>query len=136
MRSTPLTRKACTERLYSVTMMVLRSLASCGRMPMARDRSITGRVWPRRLTTPQTNGWRCGISVSLGMCRTSCTLNTLMANSWRPARRNMRISRRFSPTSWVRWSTVSRMPAIVYSWAEITCCEGYRQTLAKLKPNK
>ena len=54
MRSTPPTRKACTERLYSVTMMVLFSLGVSGRMPMAWDRSITGRVWPRRLTTPQT----------------------------------------------------------------------------------
>ncbi|MNH23576.1 hypothetical protein D3C79_834800 [compost metagenome] len=112
MRSTPPTRKACTERLYSVTMMVLSGPGCSGRMPIAWDRSITGKVCPRRLTTPQTNAWRCGISVSLGSCSTSCTLNTLIANSCRPARRNIRISRRFSPTNCVRWSTVSRMPAI------------------------
>ena len=80
MRSTPPTRKACTVRLYSVTMMVLRSSGTSGRRPMARDRSTTGRVCPRRLTTPHTELCRCGISVIFGSWTTSCTLKTLMAN--------------------------------------------------------
>ncbi|MOA70386.1 hypothetical protein D3C78_1992310 [compost metagenome] len=54
MRSTPPTRNACTERLYSVTMMVLFGPGVSGRMPIAWDRSITGKVCPRKLTTPQT----------------------------------------------------------------------------------
>ncbi len=63
-------QKACTERLYSVTMMVLFSSGVMGRMPMAAARSITGRVWPRRWTTPQIIGWRLGIWVRRGSLRT------------------------------------------------------------------
>ncbi|MNF04032.1 hypothetical protein D3C80_2034580 [compost metagenome] len=44
MRSTPPTRKACTERLYSVTMIVLPGPGTNGRMPMAWDKSMTGSV--------------------------------------------------------------------------------------------
>ncbi|MNN43986.1 hypothetical protein D3C81_1582530 [compost metagenome] len=44
MRSTPPTRKACTERLYSVTMIVLLGPGTNGRIPIACDRSITGKV--------------------------------------------------------------------------------------------
>ncbi|MCY1309416.1 hypothetical protein D9M70_595100 [compost metagenome] len=69
-------------------------------------------VAPRMLATPRTTGCALGSRVNAGHCSTSLTLNTLMPYSCSPLRRNSSNSRRFCPTSCVRWLTESITPAM------------------------
>src|SRR5689334_16915908 len=112
MRSTERTRKPWVLVLYSVMITKGLFLSFNAPEPVAIARSRIGMVAPRMFATPHTTGLDLGISVSWGHCSTSRTLKTLIPYSCWPSRRNNNSSRRFCPTSCVRWFTESITPAM------------------------